>query len=260
VSAGRGWRARGVLMKEILKTVSLSKYFGKLKAVSEVSFEVREGEIFGIAGPNGAGKSTLFNAISGIPYHANSGKIFFKGREIQRTPPHVICHSGIARTFQKETVFETLSVMENMFVASAFSKYYADCSEKERHEKGLEILDFIGLGNCRHREAVHLSLLEKKLLMLATALVTQPKLLLLDEPASGLTPEETRQLDSLLHKLNEKGITIILIEHVLHLLLRVSERVMILNEGKKLAEGTPDEVVKDEMVIKAYLGGKGACV
>ena len=247
-------------MKEILKTVKVSKYFGKLKAVSEVSFEVKQGEIFGIAGPNGAGKSTLFNTISGIPYHANAGKIFYKNREIQKTPPHIICHAGIARTFQKETVFETLSVMENMFVASAFSKYYRNCSEKERHEKGLEILDFIGLGNYRHREAVHLSLLEKKLLMLATALVTQPELLLLDEPASGLTPEEIRQLDTLLHKLNEEGITIVLIEHVLHLLLRVSERVMILNEGKKLMEGSPDEVVKDERVIKAYLGGKGACM
>lgn len=244
-------------MQVLLKTVGVSKYFGKLEAVSDVSFEVKQGEIFGIAGPNGAGKSTLFNAISGIPYHANSGKILFKGHEIQKAPPHVICHSGIARTFQKETVFETLSVMENMFVASAFSKHYAGSSEKQRHERGLEILDFIGLGHCRDREAVHLSLLEKKLLMLATALVTQPTLLLLDEPASGLTPEEIRHLDGLLHKLNEKGITIVLIEHVLHLLLGVSERVMILNEGRKLVESTPDEIVHNEQVIKAYLGGKG---
>lgn len=239
-------------MTPILTLKNVSKSFGNLQAVDNVSFQVEKGEIFGIAGPNGAGKTTLFNIISSLPYSADGGQVLLEDREIQALQPHIICHLGLARTFQKETVFETLTVLENIFVAAAFSRQKS--SKDERHLASIDYLEFVGLTKNMEREAIHLSLLEKKLLMLASALVTKPKVLLLDEPASGLTESEIRQLDDLLMEINRQGVTIIVIEHVLPLLLGISQRLMILNEGKKLIEGQPEEVTKDVRVIHAYLG------
>ena len=240
-------------MSSILVLEDIQKSFGRLMAVADVSFEVEEEEIFGIAGPNGAGKTTLFNVISGIPFHPDSGRIYFQEKQIQSTPAHVICHMGIARTFQRETVFETLSVLENVWVGAAYG--HNGEGRSQRHQRAGDVLEFVGLTKDLDREAGQLALFDKKLLMLASALVTRPKVLLLDEPAAGLSKAEIEQSAELFRSIQSQGIAIVLIEHVLPLLLSISDRVMILNEGQKLIEGLPGEVVKDERVIKAYLGG-----
>lgn len=240
-------------MGRILVVENVSKSFGRLMAVNDVSFEVEENEIYGIAGPNGAGKTTLFNSITGIPFHADSGRIIFRDTAIQSLPPHVICHKGVARTFQKETSFDSLTVMENVLVGAAFGHGGKD--KQVPRNQALKALELVGLADQSDREACNLSLFEQKRLMLASALVTQPKLLLLDEPAAGLNHEEIQQSAELIESINTRGITIVLIEHVLPLLLKLSQRVMILNEGRKLVEGRPQAVVKDRRVIDAYLGG-----
>jgi branched-chain amino acid transport system ATP-binding protein len=242
-------------MNPILTVVGVTKTFGKLTAVDDVSFEIRENEIFGVAGPNGAGKTTLFNVISGLPYHADAGRIEFRGEAVHAKPPNQICLLGLARTFQRETVFETLTVLENVLVGAVFGRLARDAKRAE--EVSLEALEFVGLVHKAKQQAIHLPLFEKKLLMLASALATRPKLLLLDEPASGLNQPEMDRSAELFECINNQGIAIILIEHQLPLLLRVSRRVLILNSGQKLMEGSPEAVVKDERVIKAYLGQRG---
>ena len=242
-------------MASLLAADKISKAFGRLAAVSEVSFEVEEGEIFGIAGPNGAGKTTLFNVISGLPYHADSGRIFFRGRNIESTPPHVICRLGLARTYQKETLFDTLSVLENVMVGAIYGR--GEGGRLSVEERAVEALEFVGLGDRMNDEALHLALFEKKLLMLASAIATRPKLLLLDEPVAGLNKPEMDRSVELFERIKATGTTIILIEHQLPLLLKASHRVMILNYGEKLTEGPPQEVVRNETVIEAYLGKRG---
>lgn len=238
-------------MSKVLIVQEVSKSFGKMRAVDTVSFSVEENEIFGIAGPNGAGKTTLFNTISSIPYHADMGTIMLGDRPIQSLQPHNICRMGIARTFQKETVFDTLSVLDNVLVGAVFGCPPQRESLKDRAHK---VLDLVGLFTKEDECAKHLPLVEKKCLMLATALVTQPKILLLDEPAAGLNRVEIQKTIDLILKINELGISIILIEHVLSLLATLSHRIMILNNGKKLVEGLSHEILKDERVIEAYLG------
>ena len=239
-------------MEPLLVVDQVSKSFGRLKAVAEVSFSVAPGEIYGIAGPNGAGKTTLFNIISAIPFHADSGRILFKGQPIQSIAAHKVNHRGLARTFQRETVFETLSALENVLVAAAFGRSKNTAGPRQR---ALDMLDFVGLADRRHQEARHLALFEKKRLMLASALVTGPELLLLDEPAAGLNQAEIGQSLELFRTINGQGVTIILIEHILPLLLTLSHRVMILDHGQKLCEDLPDHVVENQVVIEAYLGG-----
>ena len=241
-------------MGELLSCEKVTKRFGNLKAVDGVSFTLSKGQILGVAGPNGAGKTTLFNIITGLPFHATSGRISLDGREIGNKPPHVICHLGIARTFQKETVFDTLSVAENVLVAASFGR---TTQTKTAEEKVEEALAFVGLSEKRNRKAVHLALFEKKKLMLAQALATNPRLLLLDEPAAGLNAPEMEESAELFLRINAGGTAIILIEHKLPLLLKLSHKVLILNYGQKLIEGPPEEVVRDEQVIQAYVGKRG---
>lgn len=240
------------IMGSILEVQSVSKRFGKLKAVDHVSFSVERGSVFGIAGPNGAGKTTLFNIISGIPYRSDDGTIYFDGNYIHSLRPDRICRLGLARTFQRETAFDSLTVAENVAIGA---KYGGGSIRDDLGDKINGALESSGLEPLAERESKHLTLFEKKRLMLATALVAEPKLLLLDEPASGLTASEIEHFADLLRDINKNGMTIILIEHVLPLLLSLSQKVMILDYGQKLTEDLPEKVVKDPAVVEAYLGG-----
>lgn len=243
-------------MNEALNIKNVSKSFGKLKAVNNVSLQVIKNDIFGIAGPNGAGKTTLFNIISSIPYHADSGKIIFNGKSIELLNPTTICHIGIARTFQKEAVFKSLNVKENVIIGAAFGQGVKLKMEDEQITKVCDVLNFVGISKSKfNTKAKDLPLFEKKKLMIASALATNPKILLLDEPVSGLNQIEIKDTIDLIRKINKKGITIILIEHVLSFLIDVSNRITILNEGMKLIESSPDKVMNDERVVRAYLGG-----
>jgi branched-chain amino acid transport system ATP-binding protein len=241
-------------MSAILSVHNVSKSFGRLLAVDDVSFAVAEGEIYGIAGPNGAGKTTLFNLISGIPYHADRGRIAFQDRSIEATPPYEIYHLGVARTFQKETAFDTLTVEQNVRVSAVFGRAHERESIDQEVARALDMLD---LGSARNAIAGDLPLYAKKRLMIASAIVSNPKLLMLDEPAGGLSAVELAEIERLIFSLRERGITVIIIEHVLPLLFGVSDRVMIMDFGQKIAEGPPQTVARDDIVIEAYLGQRG---
>lgn len=238
----------------VLAAQGLTKTFGALRAVSDVDFQVSDGEVFGIAGPNGAGKTTLFNLISGIPFSTDSGTISFFGKRIDSLPPHRIFRFGLARTFQKESVFDALSVRQNVRVAAAFGRA---SSRAERTEKVDAVLDRVGLTSVADAQAANLPLYAKKRLMLAAALVTEPKLLMLDEPGAGLNAVELDEFMKLVLELNRGGLTLIVIEHVLSLLFGVSHRIMIMDSGRKIAEGPPEEIARDDAVIEAYLGERG---
>ncbi|MCX8062199.1 MAG: ABC transporter ATP-binding protein [Anaerolineales bacterium] len=230
-------------------TQDISKSFGKLVALSNVSFEVEEGEIFGIAGPNGAGKSTLFNVITGI-YPPTSGKIFFEGREITNSKPDHICHLGIARTFQIPTAFHTLSVYDNLRVGAIFGA--------KRPRNADEVLELLGLQGVRDRPARNLDLYTTKLVMLGAALATDCKLLMLDEPMAGFSMVEISNFVEILRRINqEKRITIIIIEHLLDILISLTKRMLILSDGQVLYLGDSAGVAKDRRVVEVYLGGKG---
>jgi len=241
-------------MSAILSVNSVRKAFGELIAVDDVSLAVQEGEIYGIAGPNGAGKTTLFNLISGIPFHADSGTIYFRDQPIQATAPYEIYHRGLARTFQKETAFDTLTVEENARVSAVFGRQH----RRETYDQEItRVLDLLDLGHLRKTIAGELPLYAKKRLMIASAIVSNPRLLMLDEPAGGLSALELAEIEKLILSLRESGITIVIIEHVLPLLFGVSDRLMIMDFGQTIAEGTPHEVARNETVIEAYLGQRG---
>jgi branched-chain amino acid transport system ATP-binding protein len=241
-------------MVALLSVSKVTKKFGALVAVDDVSFEVGEGEIYGIAGPNGAGKTTLFNLITGIPYHADAGEVRYRGEVISQLLPHKIYESGIARTFQKETAFDTLTVQENVRIGAVFGTNLAveDCGSAVE-----EALDNLDLTEDRHRLAGELSLYGKKRLMIASAIVSNPKVLMLDEPAGGLNLTELDELESLIKRLSDGAMTIIIIEHVLPLLFGVSNRVLVMDFGKRLAEDSPGALARDDAVIEAYLGQRG---
>jgi branched-chain amino acid transport system ATP-binding protein len=233
----------------LLELKGISKSFGGLKAVSQVSFALEEGEILGIIGPNGAGKTTLFNTITGF-YKADEGEIWFQGENLGDLKPHQICKRGMVRTFQLVKPFLQLTVLDNVVVA-ALNK---EKTVNEANEKALRTIEFVGLKEKKDTLATGLTLPHRKRLELARALATGPKLLLLDEVMAGLNPTETDELISLLKKVNDQGVTILLIEHVMRGLMALSKRVVVLNYGEKIAEGIPEEVVKNRQVIDAYLG------
>jgi len=237
----------------LLQCKHLTKRFGNLKAVNDLTFEVNRGEIFGIAGPNGAGKTTLYNLISGI--YSCKGRIIFEGQDINGLRAHRICKKGIARTFQIPQVFLTLSVRENVRVGAHFGVRHGK-NEPRRIEKALA---FTGLIDKKDVFGANLNLWDKKMTMIAAALATSPRLLLLDEPIAGLNPKEVRSAVDLIKRINtELGLTVIIIEHFMKVLTELSRRLMIIENGALICLGAPVEVTRDKKVIECYLGDRHA--
>lgn len=234
----------------ILALSDVSKSFGALVVAERVTFALEKGEALGIVGPNGAGKSTLFNLITGN-IRVDSGTVEFDGRDVTRAPPMARCLAGLGRTFQIPQPFDKLSVFENLLVAASFGSNRAEADVGERCAL---ILEETGLIRRANQPAGTLGLLDRKRLELARALATEPKLLLLDEIAGGLTDEEGKELVSLIRRIRDSGVTIVWIEHVLHALLAVADRMMVLNFGEKIAEGPPARVIKDPEVQRVYMG------
>lgn len=232
----------------------LTKSFGGLRAVDGISFAAEAGEIVGIAGPNGSGKSTLFNIITNVPIRADSGRVIFDGQELQHLSGYQICRRGIARTFQRESVFPCLSAVDNVLTAVEYSgakKRFKD--NVKRSEAALDAAEFPA--TMHNHLAGSLPVFHRKLVMIASALALQPSLLLLDEPASGLTQPEIKRMQAVIENLRARGMTILLIEHVLSLLSALSDKLIVLDQGKLLAEGRPETVIADPRVVEAYLGG-----
>ena len=237
------------MVMAILELRKVNKYFGELHALSGISFELREGELFGLAGPNGSGKTTLFNVITGIVH--GSGQIVLEGRNVNGLRPYQICHLGIARTFQTPTVFSTLTITQNLQVGAHFSRR----NGKDAKATIDRVIDFVGLRGKEEVLAGALPLFERKLAMLAAALATEPRILLLDEPLGGLSPTEIERSLALIRKINKDlGVTVIVIEHLMRELVGLCERLMILHYGEQICLGPPQEVVKDCKVVEVYLG------
>ena len=250
-----GGQTKDTMMdKALLDIRGVSKNFGGLRAVNNVSFSVAEGELLGIAGPNGSGKSTLFNCITGIPYGPNSGQIRFRNERIERWTPQRIARGGLTRTFQIDAEFPDLSARDTIRLGAHSAGKISGKEAALQTDATLERVHF-SLERADMPTA-ELSVYEKKQLMIASALVSQPAVLMLDEPASGLARPEIAALDELLRELNIAGVTVLLIEHVLSLLLSVSRRLIVLNQGSLLAEGDPQSVIREPAVIEAYLGGR----
>ena len=233
----------------LLHVNKVSRFFGGLAAVKDVSFEVNKGEIVGLIGPNGAGKTTLFNVVNGF-YAPSRGEVLFKGSRISGLKPHQICQQGMARTFQVVKPLQRMSVLDNV-VASAFLR------AKDRKEADViaeDTLKFTGLFEDRAVISKGLPLGKRKRLEIARALATQPELLLLDESFAGLNPSELDESIGIIRRIKEKGITIMIIEHHMKVIMSISDRIVVLSYGEKLAEGTPAEIGRNPQVIEAYLG------
>ena len=256
-------------MEPVLQVKNLSRHFGGLTAVANVSFDIQPGELIGLIGPNGAGKTTLFNLLTGV-YEPSEGLIEMdvdgKPTQIGGLPPYKITDLGVARTFQNIRLFREMTVLENVKVAMhrnirygvisailRLPKYYSE--ERWVEEKACEYLKEVGLYAKRNELSVNLPYGEQRKLEIARALAIQPKILYLDEPAAGMNPQETADLTALIHRIRKKyGLTVILIEHDMSLVMNICERIFVLDYGKLIASGSPEEIRKNEFVIKAYLG------
>ncbi len=232
-----------------LEVRKVSLFFGGLAAIKDVSFHVNQGEIFGLIGPNGAGKTTLFNVVNGF-YKPSRGDVFFKGGKISGLKPHQICQRGLARTFQIVRPLRRMSVMDNV-IASAFLRAR---SRKEAEEMARSVLEFTGLYDDRATVSKGLPLGKRKRLEIARALATQPDLLLLDESFAGLNPAELDVSIEIIRDIKERGITVMIIEHHMKVIMSLSDHIVVLNYGEKIADGTPQDIRRSELVVEAYLG------
>jgi len=250
----------------LLEIRNVSKYFGGLEAVGNVDFDVDQGEIKGLIGPNGAGKTTLFNVISGV-YHPTSGRVVFKGKDIAHLKPHAIAKMGLVRTFQATTLFNSFSVLKNVlagyhlhskvnFWGALFNTPATVKRERDIEKKAMEILEFMGLSKYKDELALNLPHGYQRALGISIALAAEPELLMLDEPVTGMNPEETMEMMGVINKIRDRAITVLLIEHDMRVVMDLCERITVLNFGKKLAEGPPEKIRKNKDVIEAYLGSE----
>ena len=251
-------------MVSLLVCENVSKNFGGLKAVNQVDLKVEQDELIGIIGPNGSGKTTLFNLITGF-LRPSSGNIEYEGRDINKLPPHVIASRGLIRTFQKINVFGELSVLDNVligkhlhiesgFLRSLLQSRKKHLDEKLASDEVLRILESMGLSGWQNQKAKSLPLGLQRALGIAVGISANPKLLLLDEPTSGMTTEETKHLIEVIRKVHQSGITILIVEHDMNFVMQLSQRIIVLKYGIVVAEGKPEEIQSDPKVIEVYLG------
>jgi branched-chain amino acid transport system ATP-binding protein len=240
----------------VLECIDVTKRYGGLEAVKDLSFSVEEGQFFAIVGPNGAGKTTLFDSISG---HSppTEGTIRFGGEEIQGASPDSVCRLGLSRTFQTTTAFDSQTVLTNVLVAAVFGRSKGSSRvrfDTEVREVAMDALAVVGLEDRQGAEAAILPILDRKRLMLATALATQPRMLLLDEPVGGLNSSEREEFIELIARVASGGVTVLMIEHVMKAVQALATHMLVLHHGQKLAEGAPGTVLRDDKVVEIYLG------
>jgi branched-chain amino acid transport system ATP-binding protein len=237
----------------LLEASELTMAFGAFKAVDNASVAVNEGEVLGLIGPNGAGKSTFFNCLTG-DLHPTSGTVRFEGRDVTRLTPEKRARLGIARTFQVPLTFESMSVLDNVMIG-AFLRHHAAAAARD---KALQVIGEVGLGGVAEASAKSLGTPGRKRLEIARALASEPKVLLLDEAMAGLTPAEIRAAIDLVRQIHGRGITLVIVEHIMEVIVSLADRVVVFHQGREIARGTPSEVTRNELVIEAYLGKRHA--